>query len=421
MIENILLAISELKANKMRTFLTMLGIVIGISSVIAIMTVGNSMSSAVNQSMNDMGAGNISVYLLSKDIMSDDGEEYFYREMRDKDYFTSEHFEAIRERYGDRVKGISLTASVGNVEMKNGRKTADINITGKNSPAIASDKLKIIAGRTITDEDQREKRKVILVSDKYVKDLYGESKINDIVGETLETLIDNRYFSYTVVGVYEYNASAMDFSMGRGSITTTAYIPVGTVFTQSNQPVRYDYFDVICKEGEDTDEIAEGITTLLNERFYKDNDAYEAYAYSMKVYVEETQNLMRTLELAISAIAGISLLVGGIGVMNIMIVSITERTREIGTRKALGATNSDIRTQFILEAVVICVIGGIIGVIIGLIIGIGATKLLEFPAVPSASSIIISVLFSMAFGVFFGYYPASKAAKMNPIDALRYE
>ena len=132
-------------------------------------------------------------------------------------------------------------------------------------------------------------------------------------------------------------------------------------------------------------------------------------------------DMMSTITLAIAVIAGIALLVGGIGVMNIMLVSITERTREIGTRKALGAKNSSIRVQFIVEAMIICLIGGIIGVILGVGAGIGLSNLLGYPAKPSVSAIMISLMFSMSIGVFFGYYPANKAAKMNPIDALRYE
>ena len=132
-------------------------------------------------------------------------------------------------------------------------------------------------------------------------------------------------------------------------------------------------------------------------------------------------DMLSTITLAISIVAGIALVVGGIGVMNIMLVSITERTKEIGTRKALGAKNSSIRIQFIVEAVIICLIGGAIGVVVGIGGGVLASNLLGYPARPSIPGIIISLIFSMAIGVFFGYYPANKAAKMNPIDALRYE
>ena len=145
-------------------------------------------------------------------------------------------------------------------------------------------------------------------------------------------------------------------------------------------------------------------------------------AYSLSSYMEELTSVMSATTLAISVIAGIALLVGGIGVMNIMLVSITERTREIGTRKALGAPNSSIRLQFIVESIVICLIGGIIGMILGVLMGYGGTKLIQSTAFEvSAKSIILAFGFSMGIGIFFGYYPANKAAKMDPIEALRYE
>ena len=132
-------------------------------------------------------------------------------------------------------------------------------------------------------------------------------------------------------------------------------------------------------------------------------------------------SMLSTVSIAISVIAGISLLVGGIGVMNIMLVSITERTREIGTRKALGATNGSIRLQFITESIVICLLGGFIGIVLGLILAAIATNALGYAAKPSVGGIVFSVTFSILIGVFFGYYPANKAAKLNPIDALRYD
>ena len=131
--------------------------------------------------------------------------------------------------------------------------------------------------------------------------------------------------------------------------------------------------------------------------------------------------MLNTVSLGISAIAAISLLVGGIGVMNIMMVSVTERTREIGTRKALGAPASAIRMQFITESVILCLIGGVIGVVLGIAAGVGLSTLMQVPGKPTISSIVVAVGFSMAIGVFFGYYPANKAAKLDPIEALRYE
>lgn len=137
--------------------------------------------------------------------------------------------------------------------------------------------------------------------------------------------------------------------------------------------------------------------------------------------ISSMTDMLSTISLAIAIIAGISLLVGGIGVMNIMLVSITERTREIGTRKALGATNGSIRLQFIMESVVICLIGGFIGIVLGITLGAVAAGFMGYAASPSVTGIFFSVSFSILIGIFFGYYPANKAAKMNPIEALRYE
>ena len=424
LIENIKLALSGLMANKMRTFLTMLGIIIGIASVIAIMTVGDAMNKSVMGSMGDMGVNNINVFVTQK--MSEDydySEDSFVRDMKDKDYINQDMTDDLLKHFSGRIQGVSLNKSVGEVKVTEGKKHANIEISGLNQMALSQKKPKLVAGRNFTDREQKEGRKVILVSDRYVNNMFdGDSAL--ALGKSVEAVIGNKYYNYTIIGVYEYSESSaggMSAGVSQKDIRTGAYIPLKCAVYQLRETEKYDSIEVIAVSGEDQGALATDIQTWLNGNYYKDNDAYETYVYSMKEEVKYMESMLNTQTYAFAAIGAISLLVGGIGVMNIMIVSITERTREIGTRKALGATNGSIRMQFITEAVVVCLIGGIIGVIVGQILGLVASKMLNYSGSASVYGIIACVLFSMVFGVFFGYYPANKAAKLNPIEALRYE
>lgn len=197
------------------------------------------------------------------------------------------------------------------------------------------------------------------------------------------------------------------------------YIPVTTAKeTAENQ--NYRDFEIKLKNVGDTHAFTEKVEAYMK-RLYQNNPKYTCAAYNMENMLSSVTSMMSTISIAIAAIAAIALLVGGIGVMNIMLVSVTERTREIGTRKALGARSGTIRTQFIVESVIICVIGGIIGIIVGIGLAAVGVSLLKMKLVISVPVIFISVGFSMLIGVFFGYYPAKKASQLDPIEALRYE
>lgn len=424
--ENILLALNGLRANKMRSLLTMLGIIIGIASVIAIMTLGDSISSSVTESMSSMGANNVTIGVSQKSTTEEttaSGMTFSmgprFTQMSEDDYISEEMLDDLQERYTDSIQGFSLEESVGNGTAQSGSSTAYISAIGVNADNLENADLTLLAGRTLTSQDQDEAKKVILVSDLLVEKLFNGDNLS-AVGQKLDVLFNNRYYSYTIVGVYEYEESTFSSSSSEDTVTTM-YLPLQTALDQTHNRNGYSQLTILTKAGVSATDFCTTIETYMNNRYYKDNDSFEISAMSMESIVESMTSMLSTVSLAIAAIAGISLLVGGIGVMNIMLVSITERTREIGTRKALGATNGSIRLQFITESIVICLLGGFIGIVLGLILAAVATNALGYAAKPSVGGIVFSVTFSILIGVFFGYYPANKAAKMNPIEALRYE
>lgn len=432
--ENIGMALASVKSNKMRSALTMLGIIIGIAAVIAIETVGNSMTGSVTDSMAGMGASNISVSVVQKSASNTSGtaqgvtlRRFKDSKPSDADLITDAMMQDFLDAFSGKVDHIELTQQVGSGTVaKYGDPTTTITATVSGANAATLENLdtdsQILYGRWL-DDDKDAGRKVACVSEKFVEQAIGGTA-QEAIGKAVTLTINKDLYTFYIEGVYRYTEdsySSMFSGTDDDSIQTDFYIPLDVAKSIAGAGAGYQSITVVA------DGTAVNVTSFVDTvgdffaSYYTRNDSWTVSASSLASLLDSMSSMLGTVSLGISAIAALSLLVGGIGVMNIMMVSVTERTREIGTRKALGAPAAAIRMQFITESVILCLIGGIAGILLGLALGAGLSKAVGYAARPSLTAIVVAVGFSMAIGVFFGYYPANKAAKLDPIEALRYE
>lgn len=427
--ENIRLALTGLFNNKMRSLLTMLGIIIGIGSVIAIMTVSSSLTTSITDTFAEMGANNVTVGLQQQSEEEETrsngmkfGAANRAMSLDAEDRITDDMIEAVKKEYSTEVDSISLSETVGSGTVQLGENSANINLTGINKGYYDANDVTLLAGRYLTKEDVSGSKSVIMVSDKVVDNVFDGNR-QSALGQSVQVDINNVFYRFYIVGVYEYEEDATSFSSDAAEdVTTTAYIPITRGKEMLHTDKGYERFTIVTNTSvTDVSAFADEVKSFMNQKYYVANEEYQISTTTMSSITSSMNDMIQTVSIAIAFIAGISLLVGGIGVMNIMLVSITERTREIGTRKALGAKNSSIRLQFIIESMILCLIGGVLGIVLGFALGAVAASMLGYAAAAPVTAILGSVVFSMVIGVFFGYYPANKAAKLNPIEALRYE
>ena len=400
--ENMIMAFHAIMANKMRSFLTMLGIIIGIGSVISIVSIGDTMRGLFADLYKDAGATQAVVSI-----------GYNVEDVRDSDYFTLDELDKIKEIFGDEISYIDSYASV-NSEVLAGRTNMKFDFQGIDWNFSDVQPVTMISGRYLNEGDILGRKKNVVIEEESARKLFGTE---NAVGKTFRTTVYGDTDMYTVVGVYKKEMSAFQKLLSGGSGDTgSAYIPY-TLLTWPND--QFYYCRLYAKEGTDMVNFMSRLTVYLGK--IKNRNAEDFYTNTVANEMGSIDSLMGGLSMAVGGIAAISLLVGGIGIMTIMLVSVTERPREIGIRKALGARTRDVLIQFLTESAILSALGGIIGVLLAVSLVTAGGAALGLPVVIKPGIILLAVSFSAVVGIFFGIYPASKAAKADPIDALRYE
>ena len=421
--ESIKLAASSLNSNKLRSLLTLLGIIIGIMAVIIIMTLGRGLENQVTSGLEGVGTTTHPVIVHERPEEGQESDDPFAAMSMapptdEQDGVTLDQLQALQRYFGDRVQAVDIDES-GQGEVTNGDAKSSADVNAVLSGSLAKRGLTVEYGRGITQDDLDGQRPVAVVSPEFVEALFGGDE-HAALGKRFDVDVDGQPAVFTVIGVLEEHKSGGGGLMGDQQAYAQIYIPVTSADRVGMQTDWVSSFSVQSAPEEDSKTFQSDLQAYLDQQ-YRSNQNYEAEVIDLSSALEDLTGVFRIMSSVLSAIGGISLLVGGIGVMNIMLITVTERTREIGVRKALGATQNDIRVQFIVEAMMVCLIGGIIGVILGGAIGMIATASFDAFVWPPLSAVGIALLFSLATGVFFGAYPASKAAKMQPIEALRYE
>lgn len=408
-IESFKVAIRSLGSNKLRTALTMLGVIIGVGAVIAMLAIGEGASQRVSQSISAMGTNLVTVVPGNPRIrggFGGGGQQITTLLPEDAD--------AIGNNLRNTVDLVAPAAR-GGATVKMGNQNTQTSVIGTVPAYQSVNNSGVGTGRFITPDDVDGRLKVAVVGRTVVANLLGSPNANP-VGMSVEI---NR-IQFQIVGVLLPKGSGA-FGQDQDDVII---VPLSTALRRVFNQTYLNTIYVECTSPTKMDLATEQITALLRRRHhlmppFPDNDDFSVRSQS--ALLETSQSVTGTMTALLAGVAVVSLIVGGIGIMNIMIVSVTERTREIGIRKAVGATERDILAQFLTESLVVSVLGGLIGIAIGILGSKLVAGALGWPAVVRPQAVLLSFVVAASIGIFFGIYPAQKAAKLNPIDALRWE
>lgn len=410
--ENFKLAVFSIKSNIIRSLLTMLGIIIGVSSVIAIMTIGTGGRDYIVGMIKDMGAACINLMVNTN-------------EASDSDYINDADITALKK--SDLIEYVSPVA-FGMGRMTANEKNSICMPIGCNEDISKIMNQNCVYGRFFTAEEVIGGKKVAVFDAMSAKLIFG---YENAVGEVVEYTQGNTTLRFKIIGIIDlmstFGASTEQLQSSMSMINSNMavnvsmmMVPATIVSSLNNMPGRYDTIYLNAYDESQLDQAGAAAKSALQARHNNyDRDVYSIT--NMAVYIELLDTVIKVFTIFIAAVSSISLVVGGVGVMNIMLVSVLERTREIGIRKALGAKTSAIMRQFLTESIIICFIGGVAGIILGLALAGAVSLVMSIPMEINYISILVALFFSTSIGLFFGIRPAKKAAKMPPIEALRNE